>query len=152
MVSTGPNMSDDEVFSGNQPTGRKLALMRSLASSLQHAQTAIVRSDLQQLQRQTAEQDRLCQQLRRLDLPRPEVNQPSVLPGPVAADEPGDDLARELVRVELQVMELNREYGALLRRARRTVEAFCRVIAASEITYLPPKPTATVSTATSGSK
>jgi hypothetical protein len=41
--------------------------------------------------------------------------------------------------METRVAQLNREYGALLTRARRTVDIFCRVLANSEVTYFPPK-------------
>jgi len=53
-------------------------------------------------------------------------------------------LARELTQVETGVSQLNQVHGALLRRARRTVEIFNRVLASSAITYIPPKPQAAV--------
>ena len=47
--------------------------------------------------------------------------------------------ANELARVELEVAKLNRAYGALLRRASRTVTIFCRLLTASELTYAVPQ-------------
>ena len=48
----------------------------------------------------------------------------------------------ELAEVERKVAQLNRRYDALLRRARRTVDIFCRVLANSALTYPPPRPEA----------
>jgi len=52
----------------------------------------------------------------------------------------GSVLAAELLAVETKVLQLNRAYAAWLRRARRTVDIFCRVLAHSAITYPPPSP------------
>jgi hypothetical protein len=49
-------------------------------------------------------------------------------------------LAQELIQVEIRVSQLNQVYGALLRRARRTVQIFNRVLTSSALTYAPPKP------------
>jgi hypothetical protein len=48
--------------------------------------------------------------------------------------------AQELARVESRVSHLNQVYGALLRRAQRTVQIFNRALTSSAVTYAPPKP------------
>ena len=50
-----------------------------------------------------------------------------------------ETLDRELIQVEMRVGQLNRVYGALLRRAQRTLQIFMRVLASSANTYTPPK-------------
>jgi len=113
------------------PTGltQKIDLLGQLASSLQQAQAAVARSDMPEVQRQTAHQERLCEQLRQLGQ--------RAQPAPLSTETPPciDRMANQLARVELEVAQLNRAYGALLRRASRTVNIFCRLLAASELTY-----------------
>jgi hypothetical protein len=129
--------------------------MRELAHSLALAQTAVVRSDLVGMQGQTSKQQQLCEQLSQIGIQAPtefpcEAQLPIApagwtrLPENLASPLGGErwnSLVNELTQVELQVAALNRTYGALLRRARRTVEIFCRVLATSGVTYAPPQPT-----------
>jgi len=129
---------------------RRVGLMRELAASLERAQAAILHSDAGQLAAQTMRQQELCEELRRLV--------PELASGPVfsvanvarsvvrthlagtlhPARQRQRALLTELLKIETQVADLNRSYGALLRRARRTVDIFCRVLANSGVTYLPP--------------
>jgi len=104
----------------------RLALMRSLANSLQVAQTALLESNLAELQSQTIRQQSLCDQLQRLGPSPPTTNLRA--------------LESELAQIEWQVAKLNRTYAALLRRASRTVEIFCRVLDTSGVTYALPQP------------
>jgi hypothetical protein len=140
---------------------QRLGRMRELAHSLALAQAAVVRSDLVEMQGQTAKQQQLCEQLRQIAVQAPTEfpceAQPPIAPAAWArlpenlasplGGERWNALVNELTQVELQVAALNRTYGALLRRARRTVEIFCRVLATSGVTYAPPQPAPTGSTA-----
>jgi flagellar biosynthesis/type III secretory pathway chaperone len=134
---------------------RRLALMRELASSLEQVQTAVVRSDLRGINGHTARQRELWAALRQLEteaLGRPPRNpiaeqsreQKIWVQLPEDAVSPQvrqrwKALAQELTQVEMRVSQLNQVYGALLRRARRTLQIFMRVLASSAITYAPPK-------------
>jgi len=134
---------------------RRLALMRDLASSLEQAEAAVVRSDVASVDRHRVWQQQLCAALgaldaeaRRFRLCAVTENVPAVqknwMPSPGSGVPPHirqrwNALALELTKAEAQVRHLNRVYGALLRRARRTVEIFCRVLASSAVTYVPPK-------------
>jgi len=148
-------MDADERSSAYEQHRRRLDLMRELAHSLALAQAAVVRSDLREMQCQTAEQQRLCEQLSQLGPPASPTEFPLAKHAPAAqpgwtrlpegaasplAGERWGALLKELTQVELQVAGLNRAYGALLRRASRTVEIFCRVLATSGVTYAPPQP------------
>jgi len=107
---------------------QRLAGLRDLAGSLKSARAAVLHSDLAELRRQTDRQRELCAGLRQLN-PRSSS----------AAGERWHCLLQEASQLEMQVAHLNREYGFLLAHARRTVDIFCRVLANSEATYLPPK-------------
>jgi hypothetical protein len=132
---------DQELSSLNGLLERRLRLMRELADSLERAQAAVLESDPGQVSAQTTRQRELCAELRRL---ASELT-PEQVPSPVK-DTAGFMPARarrralliELAEVEPQVACLNRAYDALLRRARRTVDIFCRVLANSGATYIPP--------------
>jgi hypothetical protein len=134
---------------------RRLALMRALASSLEQVQSAVVHSDLGGIDSHTARQRELCEALRLLErealkrVPRNLIptqsrrqNILAQLPEnavPAHVRERWQTLAEELVQVEMQVSQLNRVYGALLRRAQRTIEIFMRMRASSANTYAAPK-------------
>ena len=113
---------------------QQLTLWRSLAVSLEHARKAVLQSNLEVLRFQTARQQEICEGLRRLEKSKPLGGHP-IPPG-----ERRKSLEEELQRVEAQVAHLNLAYGALLRRARRTVGIFCRVLASAAVTYTPPQP------------
>jgi len=149
---------DQELTTSFELLVRRLALMRELAGSLEQAQNAVVRSDLPGMDGRTAQQREICEALRQLETeasrhPRCTAiadksrNQKAEMQFPGDAVSPlvrqrWETLAQELTQVEIRVGELNRVYGALLRRARRTVQIFNRVLASSAITYIPPKPEA----------
>lgn len=119
---------EPEFSPASQPLEQRLRLLRQLASSLECARAAVLGSDLVELTLQTARQRELCAALRQVE------GEASVAPR-----ERWNRLRQESAQMEKRVSHLNREYGALLARARRTVDIFCRVLANSEITYLPPK-------------
>jgi hypothetical protein len=124
--------------------------MHELAASLERAQAAILHTDASQLSAQTKRQQELCEELRRLApesvpgkaFPLAEAVRSFARKPDIAVLHPAIQrrqvLAVELAQVEAQVANLNRAYGSLLRRARRTVDIFCRVLANSGVTYLPP--------------
>lgn len=105
--------------------------MHSLAASLGQARIAVLQSDLARLRRETGCQQEICTRLRQIPL----------LPWPtLPAAERALRLKEDIRQVEIQVTHLNLAYGALLRRARRTVDIFCRVLASTALTYSPPSP------------
>jgi hypothetical protein len=112
----------------------RLALLREMAGSLAQAQAAVISSDLASLEYHTERQRLLCQQLQAL------YTQP--IPS-LPSSTPGDALSPALSEAETEVQRRLRVYGALLRRARRTVGIFCRVLATSGVTYIVPPPEAT---------
>jgi hypothetical protein len=146
---------DEELTISFSLLQRRLALTRELASSLEQAQNAVVRSDLRGIEGHSALQRELCEALRQLEseargqLPRSPVadesgQQQSWVQLPEDAVSPLVErrwkvLAQELSQVEMRVRQLNRAYGALLRRAQRTLQIFLRVLASSGNTYAPPK-------------
>jgi flagellar biosynthesis/type III secretory pathway chaperone len=134
---------------------RRLALMRQLANSLEQVQTAVVRSDLGGIDGHTVRQRALCEALCQLESealgrrpcnPITDQNRHltawTKLPEEAVSPQVSQrwkTLAQELTQVEAQVGQLNRVYGALLRRAQRTLQIFIRVLASSANTYAPPK-------------
>lgn len=112
-----------------QELEQRVRCLRELATSLESARAAVLHSDLAELTRQTVRQRELCAHLERVGIP-------------AAVAERWRDLLQESKRMELRVAGLNREYAALLARARRTVDIFCRVLGNSEAIYRPPQPEA----------
>lgn len=113
----------------------KVELLRQLAGSLEAAQAAVVHHDLAELRRETARQERICGQFRQLEAARLAKAEA------VWGDAQGrrEELQGNLARVKLEVTRLNRIYGALLRRASRTVNIFCRALVAARVTYDVPQ-------------
>jgi len=129
---------DSERSPGHEAGQIRIALLRQLAHSLEQAHAAVVGSDLREITRQTARQQELCANLRQLPAD-PVRTQAADLP---LLRDRNDALGEELAAVAAKVTQLNRRYEALLRRARRTVDIFCRVLAHSALTYPPPRPAA----------
>jgi len=140
---------EQEIAAVNGALERRISLMRELARSLECAQAAVLSSDPAELGAQTTRQRELCEQWRRgvSEFPRNGSISPrrrlamansheAVDLGPTG--EAHRVLIAELSEVEGRVAHLNRAYGALLRRARRTVDIFCRVLASSGPTYSQP--------------
>jgi hypothetical protein len=139
---------------------RRLALMRQLAVSLEQVQSAVVRSDRGAIDGYSAEQRGICEALHQIEIEALGRTLHSPLNGgsgerksrvrlPEGAVSPQlqqrwEVLAEELSEVEARVGQLNRVYGALLRRAQRTLQIFMRVLANSANTYAQPKCTATL--------
>ncbi|MGO9648753.1 MAG: hypothetical protein ACLPOO_11925 [Terriglobales bacterium] len=109
---------------------RRLGLLLALADSLEQAQSALAATTPEKLDQQTARQRELCRQLRSLATGFPDEAR---IPIPAG-------LADDLQVAARWVGDLNRKYAALLRRRRRTVDIFCRVLASSGTTYPAPKP------------
>jgi len=143
---------------------RRLALMRQLAVSIEQVQSAVVHSDRSAIDCYSAEQRGICEALhqieiealgRTLDSPldgasRERKNRVRLPEGAVSPQlqQRWQALAKELGEVETRVGQLNRVYGALLRRAQRTLQIFMRVLANSANTYAPPKCAATIAPST----
>jgi len=144
---------DLDLSSANAPLERRIALLRELAGSLQRAQAAVLRSDIGQMTAQTLRQQKLCEELQphagRMSRPNAVPVAPMATPRPPVDALPLQPLSArqhsllaELREAGKLVERLNRDYAALLRRARRIVDIFCRVLASSAVTYLPPAPQA----------
>jgi len=134
---------DPDCSPGDEACKARVDLLRELADSLERAHAAVVGSDLSEIKHQTACQQELCARLRQLpaELVRPLTSWlPGGQPPPVGGR--NQVLLEELAEVERKVAQLNRRYEALLRRARRTVDIFCRVLVSSALTYPPPRPEA----------
>jgi hypothetical protein len=131
---------DPERSSGREAGQVRIDLLRQLAHSLELGQAAVVGSDLGEITRQTAQQRELCAKLRQLPAD-PVRTQASGFPGALVRDR-NEAWGEELAAVATKVALLNRRYEALLRRARRTVDIFCRVLAHSALTYPSPRPQA----------
>lgn len=139
---------DENLSSANELVERQVRLMQELAGSLERAQAALLNSDVAQLGDQTILQQRLCEELQQLAgkvALKPLFRAPLIPPAHHADNATLERFAQrqrslltELREIGRRVEGLNRDYSALLRRARRTVDIFCRVLASSGITYLPP--------------
>lgn len=110
----------------------RLTLLRELAASLAHAQALLLASDLENFDNQIAWQQQLCEQLRSAHAWSLELNRGS------AGSPPDDELGREIQSAGAQVLCNAQIYAAVLKRARRTVGIFCRVLANSGATYVAP--------------
>jgi len=108
---------------------QSLELLRQLADSLEQSQSSLATTTPARLDLHTARQQELCKGLRRLA--------GKFVNGSQA--HPPRGLADDLQVAARQVADLNRKYAAQLRRRRRTVDIFCRVLASSGITYPPPR-------------
>ena len=131
----------------------RLALLGALATALTAARTDIVSLDITALESRIAEQDRLCTEIRSLDVQLDRVQSQcathfsppsmrgSVIVAGLAAD---SDFARRretlarLARVQANVKKLNNEHQALVRRSRRTVNALLNSYASFAMTYSNP--------------
>jgi len=126
---------------------RRLRLMRELIGSVKRAQTAVVRSELAALEAEIVKQQQLCVALREgeggegdeVSLSGPQFPQKCDENLSSSAGERWRTLSSELADAEAEASVVNRAYGALLRRARRTVEIFARVVACSAATYPLPR-------------
>ena len=125
---------------------QRITILLDLASSLEQAQRAILQSNLEEFRFQTARQNEFCRLLRQPggeasvepSCPRAEDGEDF---GPFFSSdsrERWNTLRAQLREIELRLAQLNYSYGALLRRARRTVDIFCRVLTNSGLTYAPP--------------
>ncbi len=127
----------------------RLSLLNSLASALTDARTDIVSLDITSLEARIAQQEKLCAQIRNLDLQLDRVQSqcnkhlapaashllsPSINPNSIRCRETLDRLSR----VQANVMQLNDEHQALLRRSRRTVSALLNSYHSFAMTYSNP--------------
>ena len=108
---------------------QRLALLRVLADSLERSRVELMTTTPAKLDQQTTRQRELCRQLCALAVEFPVRGYVRTHAG----------LANDLQETARRVAELNRKYAALLRRKRRTVDIFCRVLASSGTTYPAPK-------------
>jgi len=127
----------------------RLSLLNSLASALTDARTDIVSLDINGLEARIAQQDNLCGQIRNLDLQLDRVqsqcNTHLATPAIHALKPIGDadsircrETLNRLARVQANVMQLNDQHQALLRRSRRTVSALLHSYHSFAMTYSNP--------------
>jgi hypothetical protein len=107
---------------------QRLGLLRQLAESLEQAQSSLATATPAKLDLHSARQRDLCRALSSLGHGPHQEDQVEIDSG----------LADDLQVLARQVATLNRKYAAQLRRRRRTVDIFCRVLASSGTTYPPP--------------
>jgi hypothetical protein len=113
----------------HEPQAQRLTLLRALADSLEQAQAGLATTTPATLDQHTAQQWDLCRRLRALSPGPPDGGEAQTHAG----------LAGDLQQTARRVADLNRKYAALLRRRRRTVDIFCRVLASSGTTYPAPR-------------
>jgi len=102
-----------------------IELLREMAGSLSQSKAAILSSSLADLEFQTERQRLLCQRWAALR------SLAQRLPVRIQAT---PDAATAVMETSQRL----RIYASLVRRARRTVAIFCRVLATSGVTYSPP--------------
>lgn len=119
----------DALLSTHEFMIQRLALLRQLAGSFELAQGALATTTPANLDHHTARQQELCRELQALAAEFVGGAQAPAL----------SRLANDLQETTRRVANLSRLYGALLRRRRRTVDIFCRVLASSGTTYPAPK-------------
>jgi len=107
----------------------RLSILHDLVDALLKAQSAIALSDLQNMELHIAQQRRLCHALMDLGTLSP---QPSV--APVLR---WNKLVLELKETEHYALHLGRVQSALLRRTRRGLDLFSRLLASTALTYTP---------------
>lgn len=131
---------DAERSSGHLDGYIRIDRLRQIAHSLELAHAAVLGSDLREITRQTARQRELCAEIQQLPVNPLPATGPWLPEGLTPWLRDGNDaLGKELAATAKKVAQLNRRYEALLRRARRTVDIFCRVLAHSALTYPPPR-------------
>ena len=135
-------MDQDSV---NQLLQQRVDLLQQIANSLQCAHAALLAPDYTQIPLHTKAQQDLCQQLHQLACePWPAQAVSTTKRDDAAAESASPVNARqkalttELQGLQARVAGLNRRYAALLRRAQRTVNIFCRVLQNSGLTYVAP--------------
>jgi hypothetical protein len=119
----------------NQLLERRVNLLRQLADSLRRSHAALLTPDYNEIPVQTKAQQYLCQELGQLARIPPSETVPQLA---IFANTRQKALVNELQGLQAQVADLNRRYAALLRRAQRTVQIFCRVLENSGLTYVAP--------------
>ena len=127
----------------------RLALLGCLATALTASRLDMVSLDIDGLEARIAEQDRLCAEIRSLDVQLDRVQlQCSAhlgLTSPQIPEAPSDsafirrrETLDRLSRVQANVKQLNNEHQSLLRRSRRTVNALLNSYHSFAMTYSNP--------------
>jgi hypothetical protein len=119
----------------NQLLERRIKLLQKLADSLQRGHAALCIPDYTQIPVQTKVQQDLCQELRRVSRLQASGSAGSAATSVKKCEKA---LVNELQDLQRRVAELNRSYAALLRRAQRTLNIFCRLLQNSGLTYVAP--------------
>ncbi|MGA8540229.1 MAG: flagellar export chaperone FlgN [Terriglobales bacterium] len=121
----------------------RLALVRSLADSLESSSLALARNDAEAIARGAAHQAELCRQWARLeDKLRREAGRRSALPpsGAFANSPENEQLARlqaEWEALSARILYLTRVHRSLLRHLQRSLAVMHRVVDSCAPTYTP---------------
>jgi len=113
-----------------------LALLRQLAASLEGGQRPILALDVEQMQRHSTEQMRLCAALHTLASSSAQASSGSC--SKAAAGKEPPQLARELEQAGQRVLHFGRVQAALLRRTRRFLGVLQNLEVSAGVTYGPP--------------
>ena len=113
----------------------RLALLRSLAESLEFSSLALVQNDAEAIARGAAHQAELCRQWNRLEEEiRRASEPPSSLP---AAGEQSAQLQAEWETLGARIRYLTRVHWSLLRHLERSLAVLNRVVDSCAPTYMP---------------
>jgi hypothetical protein len=127
----------------------RLALLGSLATALAAARTDIVSLDIDGLEGRIADQEKLCTEIRALDIQLDCIQRQCMTHIAGASRQTnGSTLDSEVTRrretlgrlaqAQARVQKLNNEHQALLRRSRRTVSALLNSYHSFALTYSNP--------------
>ena len=112
----------------------RLSILHDLVDAFLRAQSAIGLFDLQNMEAHIARQRQLCHVLMALN---DSVSEQSPPDAGRDALKRWHTLSRELKQTELHVLHLGRVQAALLRRTRRGLDLFSRLLASTALTYTP---------------
>ncbi len=110
--------------------GARLEAMRRLAESLEQANDALLRRDVEAILSRAEHQLRLCEEIRELDqrgagMPKQaEENQPVI---------------REVGAAEARVRYANRVQAALVKHGAQWLQVLARIVDSADLTYAPPQ-------------
>lgn len=154
--NTGKNESKNSLASLFSRREQKLVLVRDLCQSLEQSRTAILATDLKNIQLHTEKQQIICESLRELNACSLTAKPHATLQEILAITNPTDitnqtghtyisaedeqrwaGLTRQLQNCENEARCLAKLCAALLRRVRRTTDVWLRILMSAAPTYTP---------------
>jgi hypothetical protein len=137
------DFTDNSLLELSQLIEQRLALVRSLAESLESSSLALAQNDAESIARGAAHQAELCRQWARLeDKLRPEAGRRSALPpsgafGKSPENEHSARLQAEWEALSARILYLTRVHRSLLRHLQRSLAVMNRVVDSCALTYTP---------------